>query len=274
MSTTKKTKEKPIAPQSPVGIIDSHAHVVNEYFQGEREETLERAFASGVHTLINPAVSVEGLDELLDLIERRPNINVYGAAGQHPHEAKHWCDSHKEKVLAALKHKKMVAVGECGLDFYYNNSSRDEQLKAFREQITIAVELDKPVIVHCRDAWEETFALLGEAHGKVRGVFHCFTGGPEHLEAIAKLDFYVSFSGILTYSKATNIQEAAALVPQDRMLVETDCPFLSPQKVRGERNEPAFVWWTADKLATLRGSSLDETAAQVSANTKALFRLP
>jgi TatD family hydrolase len=157
-----------------------------------------------------------------------------------------------------------VAVGECGLDFYYNNSSREEQLKAFREQIAMAVALDKPVIVHCRDAWEETFALLGEAEGKVRGVFHCFTGGPEHLEAIAKLDFYVSFSGILTYTKATNIQEAAALVPTACWWRPT--AILSPQKVRGERNEPAFVCG----LQTNRnfyGSSLDDTT-QVSAIPK------
>jgi len=271
---TKQTKVKePInPPRCAVGIIDSHAHVVKEYFQEEREMILDRAVAMDVHTLINPAVSVEGIEELLELIERR--VNVYGAAGQHPHEARFWSGEHRSKVLEALKHPKMVAVGECGLDYFYNNSSKDEQLAAFKEQIEIAVLVDKPVIVHCRDAWDDTFAMLKSAgQGKVRGVFHCFTGGPEHLEAITNLDFYVSFSGILTYTKATNIQEAAALIPAQRMLVETDCPFLSPQKVRGERNEPAYVWYTADKLATLREMPLEELAAQVSENARELFRL-
>ncbi len=273
MTKQAKTREPVNIPRCAGGIIDSHAHVVKEYFQEEREQILDRASAMDVRTLINPAVAVEGLDELLELIERR--ANVYGAAGQHPHEARFWCDDHKKKVLEALKHPKMVAVGECGLDYFYNNSSRDEQLTAFREQIEIAVALDKPVIVHCRDAWEDTFELLTSAgQGKVRGVFHCFTGGPEHLPAISALDFYVSFSGILTYNKATNIQEAAVLVPEDRMLVETDCPFLSPQKVRGERNEPTYVWFTAEKLAGLRQSTLETLAAQVSQNARKLFSLP
>jgi TatD DNase family protein len=270
---SKKNKPPAELPQCDASIIDSHAHVVNEYFQGEREQILDAAYASGVRTLVNPAVSVEGIAELIEIIDQRDF--VYGAAGQHPHEAKDWCDEHKTKVLQALQHPKMVAVGECGLDFFYNNSVREEQLNAFSEQVEIAVELDKPVIVHCRDAWEDTFAILSEAgRGKVRGVFHCFTGGPEHLPAIEKLDFFVSFSGILTYDKAVSIQEAAALVAPDRMLVETDCPFLSPQKVRGQRNEPKYVWWTAEKLAALRGSELKDVAEQVSANARALFRLP
>ncbi len=273
MTKQAKNREPVVPPKCAGGIIDSHAHVVKEYFQEERELILDRALAMDVHTLINPAVAVEGIEELLELIESR--ASVYGAAGQHPHEARFWSPEHKEKILRALTHPKMVAVGECGLDYFYNNSSREEQLTAFREQIEIAVALDKPVIVHCRDAWEDTFDLLKSAgQGKVRGVFHCFTGGPEHLDAITALDFYVSFSGILTYNKATNIQEAAALVPQERMLVETDCPFLSPQKVRGERNEPAYVWFTAEKLANLRQTSLETLASQVSSNAGALFRLP
>lgn len=268
MSKTKEDKYIPVnVPTCAGGIIDSHAHVVAEYFE-DAEEVMARALSLGI-TLVNPAVNLANLDELKALTERYDY--VYAAAGLHPHEAKDWSEKSPELVREALKNKKFVAVGECGLDFYYNNSQRDDQLRAFREQIALAVELDKPVIVHCRDAWEDCFALLGEHKGKVRGVFHCFTGGPEHLGPISELDFYVSFSGILTYSSAKSIQAAAPLVNAERILVETDCPFLSPQKVRGKRNEPAHVWFTAEKLAALRNESLESISEQVSKNARALF---
>lgn len=272
--TASQTKKEPLPPTLDCGIIDSHAHVVNEFFQEERETIFERALANEVVALINPAVTVAGLQEITEIIERLPQ--VWGAAGQHPHDAKDWCEEYKEIVLKALAHPKMVAVGECGLDYYYNNSSREEQLKAFSEQISIALELDKPIIVHCRDAWDDAFELLGQGakRGRLRGVFHCFTGGPEHLPAISALDFYVSFSGILTYSSAKSIQAAAPLIAENRLLVETDCPFLAPQKVRGKRNEPSFVWWTAEKLAALRDVPLAALAPALSANARELFGLP
>jgi TatD DNase family protein len=251
--------------------------VLNEYFPDERQIIYDRAFACHVQAMINPAVTVQGLPEIIEIIDNLPQI--YGAAGQHPHDAKDWCAAHRETVIKTLEHPKMVAVGECGLDYFYNNSSREEQLLAFREQIAIAVSLDKPIIVHCRDAWNDAFELLGAAGtnskgARLRGVFHCFTGGPEHLDAIRELDFYVSFSGILTYSSAKSIQAAAPLMAENRILVETDCPFLAPQKVRGKRNEPSFVWWTAQKLAELRNTPLEALAPVLSANARDLFRLP
>lgn len=275
--TASQTKKELLPPALECGIIDSHAHVLNEYFPDERQTVYDRAFASHVQAMINPAVTVQGLPEIIEIIDNLPQI--YGAAGQHPHDAKDWCAAHRETVIKTLEHPKMVAVGECGLDYYYNNSSREEQLLAFREQIAIAVSLDKPIIVHCRDAWDDAFELLGAAdksakEQRLRGVFHCFTGGPEHLDAIRELDFYVSFSGILTYSSAKSIQAAAPLMAENRILVETDCPFLAPQKVRGKRNEPSFVWWTAQKLAELRNTPLEAMAAVLSANARELFRLP
>jgi TatD DNase family protein len=266
-----KTKEPPKIPSLAVGIIDSHAHVMSEYFGAEQEEVIQRAFAENVLALVNPAVTVGGMDELFGISERHPNI--YLAAGQHPHEAKDWNQDLRVKLVAALAHPKVVAVGECGLDYFYNNSSRDEQLLAFGEQIDLALAHDLPIIVHCRDAWDDAFELLTErGKGILRGVFHCFTGGPQHLPAITALDFYVSFSGILTYSSAKEIQAAAPLVRENRILVETDCPFLAPQKMRGKRNEPSFVWFTAEKLAALRDVDLDYLAPLLSANTRALFR--
>jgi TatD DNase family protein len=144
-----------------------------------------------------------------------------------------------------------------------------------KAQIQIALETNKPIIIHCRDAWDETIAILEEeGKGKIRGVFHCFTGGPELLPRIEQLDFYVSFSGIVTFPKSKPIQEAAVLVREERMLVETDCPFLAPQKVRGKKNEPAYVWYTAEKLSELRGKTLGEIAAKCRDNARELFNLP
>jgi TatD DNase family protein len=258
---------------STAGIIDSHAHVVKEFFKEEQDEVIERTFATQVTLIVNPGVVVEDIPELQELAAKHKSIFI--AAGQHPHEAKFWSPEHADKVREALKDPKVVAVGECGLDFHYNNSDRESQLKAFAEQIRIAREHKKPVIVHCRDAWHEAFDLLTEeGGGQVKGVFHCFTGGPEVLPQIEKLDFYVSFSGIVTFPNAKEIQAAAPLVKAERILVETDCPFLAPQKARGKRNEPAYVWHVADKLAELRGTSLDEIARITSENARRLFNLP
>ncbi|MBU6451586.1 MAG: TatD family hydrolase [Cyanobacteria bacterium REEB67] len=271
-SESKQAKEPAKIPSLASGIIDSHSHVMKEYFGEEQDEIIERAFAENLQAMVNPAVTVDGMAELFDLAARYPKIHI--AIGQHPHEAKDWDEAMAQRLEAVLERPQVVAVGECGLDYYYNNSLRDQQLLAFGAQIDLAVKYDKPIIVHCRDAWDDAFELLSSrGRGKLRGVFHCFTGGPEQLPAVNDLDFYVSFSGILTYSSAKEIQAAAPLVPENRLLVETDCPFLSPQKVRGKRNEPAFVWFTAEKLAALRGLELQELAPRLVANTKELFRL-
>jgi TatD DNase family protein len=269
--SSKSSKETPL-PTCASGIIDSHAHVVREFFQDEQSEVIKRAFDSGLSHMVNPGVIVDDLDELLEIKSKHANISI--GVGQHPHEAKHFTADLKDRLQEALNKHDLVAVGECGLDFHYNNSDRESQLSCFREQIRLARQYDKPVIVHCRDAWDEAFqCLTEEGKGEVRGVFHCFTGGPEVLPAIARLGFYVSFSGILTFSSAKNIQEAAPLVPSEKILVETDCPFLAPQKVRGKRNEPSYVWFVAEKLAALRNTELSEVAQQASDNARALFNL-
>jgi len=254
-------------------IIDSHAHVMEEYFKGEQQSVIARAFASGVTQFVNPGCTLEAIPELIGLADSHENIFI--AVGVHPHEAKDWTDLSAGTVRQFAGHKKVVAIGECGLDFYYNHSDEPSQVRALTEQIHLALEFDKPIIIHCRDAWDKVFKLLeDEGKGKLRGVFHCFTGGPELLPRIAQLDFYVSFSGIVTYPNAKNIQEAAAIASKHRILVETDCPYLAPQKVRGKRNEPAYVWFVAEKLAQLRGETLSEVARVCCENTRELFRLP
>ncbi len=254
-------------------IIDSHAHVVKEYFEDDQREVIQRAFDSGIIQLINPGVVLQSIPELLELADRYEQI--YTAVGLHPHDAKDWTAASFEVIRKACEHPKVVAIGECGLDFFYNKSDHKSQVEALKAQIQIALETNKPIIIHCRDAWDETIAILEEeGKGKIRGVFHCFTGGPELLPRIEKLDFYVSFSGIVTFPKSKPIQEAAVLVREDRMLVETDCPFLAPQKVRGKKNEPAYVWYTAEKLSELRGKTLGEIAAKCRDNARELFNLP
>src|SRR5262249_23707784 len=160
-------------------------------------------------------------------------------------------------------------------DYHYNYSEPDTQRRVFALQVDLARELKKPLIIHTRNAWPETFEILRE-HGKgeVRGVFHCFTGSPEVLPQIRDLDFYVSFSGIVTLPKSTDIQAAAPLVAANRVLVETDCPYLAPQGKRGKRNEPSYVWLVAEKVAQLRGVPRDELAVQTAENARRLFNLP
>lgn len=260
-------------PSSKVGVIDSHAHVMREYFKESREEVIERAFDSNVRVLINPAVTVADFDELKGLAESYDNI--FFALGQHPHDAKDWKDEFSDRILEAGKHPKMVAVGECGLDFYYENSEKEVQMKVFREQVRLAKALRKPVIVHCRDAWQEAFSILQEEKDEsLTGVFHCFTGGPEMIPTIEELDFYVSYSGIVTFKNALEIQSSVSVVKMDRILAETDCPFLAPQAVRGKQNEPSFVWWTVAKLTELLDTDLDTMAATCLENTRRLFKLP
>lgn len=269
-----KTKE---LPKQPCGIIDSHAHVVSEFFGDDREDVIKRSFENGVVQMVNPGVVLDNVEELKDIAER--HTNLFFATGLHPHEAKDWTDQCAAAIEEASAHPKAVGVGECGLDFFYNNSDHSSQKRAFAEQCRLAKKLNKPVIVHCRDAWQEAFDILkeegaGNYADSLKGVFHCFTGAVEHLEAIADLGFYVSFSGIVTFNSAKALQEAAKLVPVEKILVETDCPFLAPQKVRGAKNEPKYVWYVAEKLAELRGSSTEEIAKHAMMNTRKLFKLP
>lgn len=260
-------------PSSSVGIIDSHAHVMNEYFQDEKDEVIARALENHVKQMVNPAVTVEDLAELKELSEKHEHIFI--ALGQHPHDAKTWKEDYGDRIREASKLPKMVAVGECGLDFYYKNSDRDVQISVFKEQVKLAKELKKPLIVHCRDAWQEAFEVLQEEKDEdLTGVFHCFTGGPELIPAIKELDFYVSYSGIVTFKNASEIQASVKEVPVERILAETDCPYLAPQAVRGKRNEPAYVWWTVAKLAELKEITVEELAPTLSKNTRRLFKIP
>lgn len=254
-------------------IVDSHAHLGWESFKEDRNEVIERAFASGICQIVQAGVDFKSFPESLEIAASYPNI--FNAIGLHPHEAKHWDADSSGIIKEAVAKNSVVAIGECGLDYYYNHSDGETQKEVFRQQVRLARELDKPLIIHSRDAWEDTFQILREeGKGSVRGVFHCFTGGPAQLPEIEKLDFYVSFSGILTFKNAREIQAAAPLVKSQRLMLETDAPYLAPEGKRGKRNEPSYIWITAEKLSTLRALSLDETASLCSENARELFALP
>lgn len=257
----------------PNSIVDSHAHLGWDSFQEDRIEVINRAFDSGISQIVQAGVDFVSLADCLKIADDFPNI--FNGVGLHPHEAKHWNADSADIVRDAFRHKSMVAIGECGLDFYYNHSEREVQLQVFREQVRLCRELNKPLIIHTRDAWDDTFAILKEeGKGDLRGVFHCFTGGPAQIPTIKELDFYVSFSGILTFKSAKDIQAAAPMVDADRILVETDSPYLAPEGKRGKRNEPSYIWITAEKLAGLRSCSVDEIAVSTSKNARTLFALP
>lgn len=257
----------------PGYIVDSHAHLMKEYFGEDQKDVIKRATEAGVVQLVNPCVNLTQIPELLELAEHYSHIFL--GVGLHPHEAKTWSEDSASVLMKAASHNKVIAIGECGLDFFYDGSDRTVQIAAFTEQVKLARQLDKPIIVHCRDAWEDTFSILEQyGQGRVKGVFHCFTGEASLLPRIRQLDFYVSFSGILTFPNALNIQTASTLVSADRILVETDCPFLAPQKVRGKRNEPSYVWMVAEKLAELRQVPLVDLSRILCHNARSLFCLP
>jgi TatD DNase family protein len=261
------------SPEMQRTIVDSHAHLGWDSFKEDRQEVIERAFARGVCQIVQAGVDFKSFPENLALAEQYPNI--WNCVGLHPHEARHWGADSADQIRNAFRHPSVVAIGECGLDFFYNHSERQSQLQVFREQVRLSRELGRPLVIHTRDAWDETFQILHEeGKGELKGVFHCFTGGPAQMGEIEKLDFYVSFSGILTFKRATDIQAAARLVGAARLLVETDCPYLAPEGKRGKRNEPSFVWITAEKLAALRNSTLDEIAVLTSSNARTFYSLP
>jgi TatD DNase family protein len=252
---------------------DSHCHLTMEPFDEDRGQVLARAAAEGVAILVTvPARKGDGA-ACVALAESDPRI--WATAGLHPHEASLWDDAARAELRQALGSPRVVAVGEIGFDLHYNKSPKEAQERAFREQIGIARDARRPVVIHTRNAVAETLAVLREEGAReTGGVLHCFTENASAVKALLDLGLYVSFSGIATFPKAADIQEAARLVPADRILVETDAPFLAPVPHRGRRNEPAFVTATIRFLAAQRGEDPEALAARTLENCRAAFHLP
>jgi len=251
-------------------ITDTHAHVFGPRFDEDREAVLERARAAGVSRIVVVGTDVETSRAAFALCAGRPGL--YPTAGIHPHDAAQITDAQRDEIAALCAREECVAVGETGLDWFKEFSPREQQLAGFRWHAELARELDKPLVVHCRDAHEDTARILRETSG-VRGVMHCYTMGTEELPAYLDLGFYISFSGVVTYPKNVANREAARVVPLDRIVFETDCPYLAPQGKRGLRNEPALVRLVVEDVARLRGMDAAELARVSSANAARLFRL-
>lgn len=254
-------------------LADSHCHIDMPEFDGDREAVVARAREAGVvDLLVVGGVDTEaGHRRALRVAE---SLGLSVSAGVHPHEARLYTTAVEDELRGLAGEGRIAAIGEVGLDFHYDHSPREAQREAFRRQVRLAREAGLPLIVHTREADGETAAILEEEKaGEAGGVIHCFTGGPELAARALALGFYVSFSGIATFPRSETIQQVARATPADRLLVETDAPFLAPPPYRGKRNEPAFVVEVARKLAALRGEPLELLGRRSLANFRRLFGL-
>jgi TatD DNase family protein len=256
-------------------LIDSHAHIDFPQFADDREAMLQRARDAGVGTLlaIGTGPGPEKLDAAIPFADQHDWI--YTSVGIHPHEAKEVTPQHLDELALLAQHPKVIAWGEIGLDYFYDHSPRDVQATVFRSQMELAHAAKLPIIIHCRDAWDDCLALI-EQHWRpsgLAGILHCFTGTFGHAKRGLDMGFLISFAGNATYPKTQNIRDVAKEIPLDRILIETDSPFLAPQPYRGKRNEPAYVAEVAKTLATVRNLAPEEIAAATAANFRRLFRI-
>lgn len=253
--------------------IDSHAHLDAEEDNNHLEDILTRAHQAGVSHIINVASNIESTRKCIELAVQHSNL--FATAGIHPHDVSHAQLSDLTVVEELAGHERVVGIGETGLDYHYDFSPPSEQRIFFSKTVEIAHRLHKPLIIHIREAHEDARQILqSSAEGTIKGVVHCFTGNLEQAKQYVTMGLYLSFSGILTFPKAEEIRQAAAWAPLDRILCETDSPYLAPIPHRGKRNEPAFVIHTLQALAQLRQLPLKEMARITSHNTQVLFSLP
>ena len=253
-------------------IIDSHAHLDYPQFADELPQIIARAGEAGVERIISIGVKLTTADAPRKIAETYDN--VWFSVGVHPHEAGSEADAcNLDAFLDLANHPKCVAIGEAGLDYYYDHAPRELQAQSFRTQIKAARQLDLPIIVHARDADNDMADIIEDEmqKGAFRGVLHCFSSGAELAHRAIEVGFYVSFSGILTFNKSDELRAIAAEIPADRLLVETDAPFLAPMPYRGKTNEPAFTAHTLARLADVRGQTINMMASQTYDNTLRLF---
>lgn len=249
-------------------LVDSHCHLNFPEFEGKLAETLERAKVQGVTFFLTVNTRLSETQSLIDITQAFPNMVC--SVGIHPHDSKDYSEEAiSDQIRTFAKHAKVVALGETGLDYHYDNSPREEQRTCFKRHVDLSEELNLPLIIHTREADEDTISLLKNRN--VKGVFHCFSGSEALAKEALDLGFYISFSGIITFKKALDLQEVVKMVPLNRILVETDSPFLSPIPHRGTPNEPGFTRLVAEKVAELKGITLEEVAEQTTKNFFALF---
>lgn len=254
-------------------LFDSHAHLNAEQFDEDREEVLARAREMGVSRILNIGFNRETIPTSLQLAEKYDYI--YSSVGWHPVDAKDYTEADYEWLKSLTNHPKVVAIGEIGLDYYWDTSPKDVQQQVFREQIRLAKEVNLPIIIHNRDAHEDVLKILKEEHAyEVGGIMHAFSGSVEMAKACIDMNFYISFGGPVTFKNARKPKEVAQVVPLDRLLIETDCPYLTPHPFRGKRNESGYVRYVAEVLAELRGMTTEEIAHITYQNATKILRLP
>ena len=257
-------------------LIDSHAHLDDLRYDIDQNKVIQRAEAAGIEAIVTIGCDIDTSQAAVALTQSHPN--VFATIGVHPHESREITEGWYETFRTLARQPKVVAYGEIGLDYHYDHSPREIQRQRFREQIHLARELGLPLVIHTREAQEDTVTILREEGGaEVGGVFHCFSGDVWLARDALDLGFYLSFSGVLTFKNATSLREVAKTVPLDRLMVETDCPYLTPVPYRGKRNEPAYVQYVAETLAEIRGNgrqSFESIARATVQNTKRVFKIP
>jgi len=250
-------------------LFDSHAHIDDEKFDIDREEVIQRAIDNGVTGIINVGASMESSARSIALAEKYEGI--YAAVGIHPHDAKDALDTDYEQLVRWTALDKVVAIGEIGLDYYYDFSPREVQRSVFIHQLDVARQTNMPFIIHDRDAHGDLLEILKKEAKGLKGVLHCFSGSLEMANEVIKMGLYISIAGPVTFKNAAKLPEIVTKVPLEYLLVETDSPYLTPQPYRGKRNEPAYVKLVAEQVANLRDITMDDLAKATSENVKKLF---
>ena len=251
-------------------MIDSHCHLDHEPLFNNLDEVIERSKNVGIEKILTICTTLKSFEKIIKII-KRDNI-IYGTFGIHPHETLNDIVKKNEIIEQINKYTKIIGIGETGLDFYYNNSDKKSQIISFEEHIKAAIELKKPLIVHSRNAEDETFQILNNFYNKdLKILMHCFTGSKKFAEKLLMLNSYFSASGIITFKNSLELQDTFKFLPIEKLLIETDSPFLAPVPNRGKKNEPSFIKYTAEKLANLKNISNDELAIKTTQNFNKLF---
>ncbi|MED1786969.1 TatD family hydrolase [Brevibacillus laterosporus] len=253
-------------------LFDTHAHLNAEQFDEDRDDVIARAQANGVSTIVNVGFNRETIPTTMELAEKYDFI--YAVVGWHPQDAITMKEQDLEWLEELSKHPKVVGLGEMGLDYYWDTSPRDVQAEVFRKQIRLARKLQMPIIIHDRDAHQDIIDILREEKaGEVGGIMHCFSGSYELAKMALDMNFYISFGGPLTFKNAKKPKEVAAKIPLERLLIETDCPYLTPHPFRGKRNESAYVKYVAEEMAQIHGLPYEELAKITAGNARRLFNI-
>ena len=251
-------------------LFDTHAHLNDPAFDPDREALMNGLADKGVGLVMNAGCSLESSRDIVNMTAKYPWL--YGSVGSHPDSADEINEEVIEEYRKLCQNEKIKAIGEIGLDYYYEDIPREIQQKAFRMQMQLAKELDMPVIVHEREAHDDGMRIVKE-FPKVTGVFHCYSGSAEMARQLVNMGWYIGFTGVLTFKNARKAVETAASIPLERIVIETDCPFMAPEPFRGKRNDPGYLYRMAERLAEIRGITPEEAAAATTENAKRLYRI-